>query len=189
VIVASVLIVQHAFAFGGKLTDQHEDLLSFWVPNYCTLGKALAHGHVPLWNPAVAGGLPFAADPQTGWGYLPAMLAFAALPCDLAMRWFLVLQPALGGVALYGFRRTERLGRVAATVGGLVLALAVGGSWVGIALPFAAAIASTAVILLFAARCLRARGWARRLAWAAVTAVAWGQLAAAYGSDGLAMGT
>src|SRR5437868_3049609 len=46
-IVGSVLVVLHSFAFGGRLTLQHVDILSQWLPTYCFLGKSLAAGHIP----------------------------------------------------------------------------------------------------------------------------------------------
>src|SRR5947207_262359 len=77
----------------------------------------------PAWNPAVMGGVPFAADPQSGWMYAPVMVLFTALPCDVAIRAMVVLQPILAGLGIYWFTRIEGLSRPAATVGGLALAL------------------------------------------------------------------
>ncbi|HEX9234646.1 MAG TPA: hypothetical protein VF972_00005, partial [Actinomycetota bacterium] len=121
-IVGSVLIVLHAFAFGGKVSSQHPDVLGFWLPTYCFLGKSIAAGHIPAWNPHVMAGVPFAADPQSGWMYIPAMLLFAGLPCSVAIRLIVVLQPILGGLGLYWFLRSEGLSRPASTSGGLALA-------------------------------------------------------------------
>ncbi|MDP9343795.1 MAG: YfhO family protein [Actinomycetota bacterium] len=184
-IVAAVLVVLHSFAFGGRLTLQHVDVLSQWLPTYCFLGKSLAAGHIPAWNPFVMGGVPFAADPQSGWTYLPAMALFSAMPCDVAMRWFIVLQPVLAGLGLFWFLRSEGLGRAASTTGGLVLALVVAESYIGISIPFSGTLAWTALMLAAASRLLRAGAWPARLTWTAGTAVAWGQVAAAHLSDGL----
>ena len=85
-IVGAVLILLHAFAFSGLITNQYEDLLPYWLPNYCFLGRSLASGTIPLINPTVLGGVPFAANPQTGWMNLPVMSLFSTLPCDAAMR-------------------------------------------------------------------------------------------------------
>src|SRR5207249_2737818 len=105
-IVVAVLVVYHDVAFGGRLTNQHEDVLGLTMPTYCFLGSNLAAGHIPLWNPSSLAGLPFAADPQSGWAYLPAMLLFAAMGCGAAMRWYVVLQPMLAGLGLYWFLRS-----------------------------------------------------------------------------------
>ena len=187
-IVLAVLMVDHAFAFGGKLTNQHEDVLGLTLPTYCFLGKSLATGHIPLWNPFSLAGLPFAADPQSGWTYVPAMLLFSVFSCARAMRWYVVLQPMLAGLGVYWFLRGERASRAAATVGGLTLALAMAGSYVGLSIAIAAALAWTALLLAAASRYWRAQTWPARLGWLAGAAVAGGQLAGAYAADGLAYG-
>src|SRR5262245_43998818 len=104
-ITGSVLIVLRAFAFGGMLTTQHPDDLALYMPNWCFLGGQLSSGHIPAWNPHVMGGLPFAADPLSGWMYLPVMGLFTLLPCRLAMQWFIVLQSLLAGLGIYSFLR------------------------------------------------------------------------------------
>jgi len=56
------------------------DSASQYFPWYAFLGSSLRAGHIPGWNPAAFSGTPFAANPLSGWTYLPAMLFFAALP-------------------------------------------------------------------------------------------------------------
>jgi hypothetical protein len=189
-IVAAVLVVQHRFAFGGMLTNQHPDILAMWLPTHCFLGNSLAAGHIPAWNPYILGGTPSAADPQSGWMYLPAMLLSTALSCGTALRWFIVLQPLIAGLGMYGFLRSERLSRVAATSGGVVMALLIGGSYLGVQLPFAGALAWTTVLLFTTSRFVRTeRAWPVRLGWLLAAAVAWGQIASAHLSNGLVVGT
>src|SRR5439155_8807228 len=106
-IVVAVLLVLHLYAFSGLGSRQNPDVLPLWLPTYCFLGKSLAAGHIPAWNPYSMAGAPFAADPQSGWMYLPAMLLFSAMSCGAALRWFIVLQPLLAGLGLYGFARSE----------------------------------------------------------------------------------
>src|SRR5439155_20775719 len=86
-IVGVTLFALRAFAFGGQLTTG--DALSLFLPTYCHLGNVLAAGHIPAWNPGTFTGLPFAGDPQSGWMYAPVMLLFTALPCAVAIRWFI----------------------------------------------------------------------------------------------------
>jgi hypothetical protein len=188
-IAGSVLLVLHDVAFGGMISNQHPDVLAFWYPSWCLLGKSLAAGHVLAWNPHVMAGVPFAADPQSGWMYLPPMLLFSALPCSVAMGWMIVLQPMLGGLALYAFLRAEGLSRPAATVGGLALALGLSASRLVLFLPFPSALAWTAVVLAAAARLVRSTTRRGRVLWVLATAVAWGQLAAAHLGHGLILGT
>jgi len=188
-IVASVLVVLHAMAFGGRVTFTQPDVAALWLPNFSLLGESLRHAAIPYWNPYVMGGLPFAADPQSGWMYLPAMLLFWALPAASALRWYLVLQPIFAGLGVYWFLRAERVSRPAATVGGLVLALVIAGSRLVVDLPFPAVLAWSALMLAVGARYLHADRWPTRLGWAVATAIAWGQIAAIHLSHGLVIGT
>ena len=188
-ITGAVLIVLHQIAFGGRVSSQHPDVLGFWLPTYCFLGENLAAGHIPAWNPHVMAGVPFAADPQSGWMYLPAMALFTTLPCHTAIRWIIVLQPILGGLGLYAFLRSEGLSRPAATLGGLGLALPLASSRLGQFLPFPSSLAWTAVVLAACSRYFRQRTWPSRLMWLGAVALAWGQLAAAYLAHGLVIGT
>jgi len=189
VIATSVLIVLRAFAFRGMLTAQHPDLLSTFLPSWCFLGRSLASGHIPAWNPHVMAGVPFAGDPLSGWANVPVMALFSIFPCAFAMRWVIVLQPLVAGLGVYWFLRTEGTSRVAATVGGTMLALAIAGSAFALALAFAATLTWTAWSLAGAARLMRARSWPGRLVWLALTALAWGELAATHLSNGTVPGS
>ncbi len=188
-IVASVVLAERGFVFARLLTNQHPDILSFWLPRSCLMGRSLAAGHVPLWNPFEMAGTPFAADPQSGWLYLPWMLTSWLFPCGDGLRAFIVLQPVLAGLGLYWFLRMEDLHRPAATAGGLALGMAIAASNVGISLPFAGTLAWTPFVLVGASGYLRSSRWSRKLAWLALGALAWGQVASAHMSHGLVMCT
>jgi hypothetical protein len=185
---AVVLVVLHRIVFDGLVPADNRDLLGYFLPAHCFLGRSLASGEIPLWNPYAMAGAPFAADPQSGWMHLVAMTLYGFLSCDLALRLFLVAQPVLAGWGLYCFLRTEGLSRVGATTGGLLLALAVAGDRVS-SVPFSSSLAWTALTLAAAARSVNAATWAQRLAWAAATGVAWSQIMASMMSHGLAIGT
>ena len=188
-IVAAVLTVLHGFAVGGRLSNQHPDLLGFWMPEFCSLGRALAAAHVPAWNPFAFAGAPLAADPQSGWAYLPAMALFGGLSCGTALRAMVVLQPMLAGLGLYAFLRGEGISRPGSTVGGLGLAMVLADSRLGVFLPFPSAVAWTAVLLALTSAFLRASTPRARLLWMTAAAVAWTQLAAAYFAHGVVLGT
>ena len=188
-IAASVLIVLAQFAFRGKVTVQHFDVLPLWLPNHCFLGTELRSGHIPAWNPFAMGGVPFAADPQSGWLYLPAMFLYSTLPCRVALGWFIAIQPIIAGLGLYAFLRSEGAVRPAAAVGGLSLALSTASSFTAISLPFSGAMAWTMVCLAAVSRVWRTTGWPRRLLWLLATAIVWGQLASAHMGQGLVVGT
>jgi hypothetical protein len=100
-----------------------------------------------------------------------------------------VAQPILAGLGIYAFTRSEGLSRPAATTGGLVLALALSCSRLGLFLPFPESLAWTALLLAGASRYVRATGWSGRLVWALLTAMGWGQLAASHAGHGLVVGT
>lgn len=188
-IVASVLIALRGFAFGGLLTNQHPDILTFWLPRACFMGRSLAAGHLPLWNPHEMAGTPFAADAQSGWLYLTSMATSWLLPCGDNLQAFIVIQPVIAGLGFFWFLRRERLSRIAATAGGLSIAMAMSASNVAISLPFAGSLAWTPYVLVGASGFLRSHGWLRRVPWLALAALAWGQVAAAHLSHGLVMCT
>ena len=169
-IVAAVLVVLHGFWLEGRLTTQQVDLLSWWLPRWCAMGKAVASGHIPTWLPNQFGGVPFASDPQSGWMYVPVMALFATLPCTRAFGWFVTLQPILAGLGMYAFFRHEGTGRPAATVGGLTLALSIAGSAVVLSMPFSGTLAWTGVSLAAVSGFLHARTPASRVGWPNVSA-------------------
>jgi hypothetical protein len=188
-IVVSVLVVLHDIAFRGLLPAEQLDLLGFWLPTHCLLGRSLANGHVLAWNPYAMGGLPFVSDPQSGWMNLEAMVLYSTLRCDRALRAYLVLQPIVGGLGLYWFLREEGLARPAAAIGGLSQALVISGSQMALSLPFSASFAWTAVALATAARYARTVDWPGRLLWLLALAVAWGQILASHASHGFILGS
>ena len=187
-IVGSVLIALRGIAFLPNLSDQHPDILSFWLPRSCMLGRAIADGHVPLWNPFEMSGTWFAADPQSGWLSLPVMTSSWVFGCGGGLRALIVLNPILAGLGLFWFLRKEGLGRIAATAGGLSISMAVSASILAISLPFAGTLAWTPIILVGASGFFARAGW-RRLGWLALAAFAWGQVATSHLSHGLVMAT
>ena len=70
-----------------------------------------------------------------------------------------------------------------------MLALAIAGSAFALSLAFAGTLTWTAVSLAAAARLMRARSWPGRLMWLALTALAWGELAATHLSNGTGPGS
>lgn len=188
-IAAATAFALRGFVFEARLTDVHPDLLTFWLPRWAFLGRSLASGHVPLWNPFELTGTRFAADPQSGWLYLPPMALFSTLGPGTALRAFIVANPLLAGLGLFTFLRVEGLSRPAATAGGLSLAVMIGGSEIAVSLPFAGTLAWTPLVLLGAAGYRRASRWSRRLLWMALGGLAWSQVANAHMSHGLVVCT
>ncbi|HEY7400813.1 MAG TPA: hypothetical protein VH989_07930 [Actinomycetota bacterium] len=188
-IVACVLFALRGFAFRPYVTNQHPDILAFWLPRFSFLGRSLASGHVPLWNPFEMTGTRFAADPQAGWLYATPMALFSILSPGTAMRAFIVVNPLLAGLGMFWFLRKEALGRLSATLGGLALAMPMATSIVAVAMPFAGAIGWTTIVLAAASGYRQANGSAGRLAWLGLAALAWSQVAGAHMSHGLGICT
>jgi Bacterial membrane protein YfhO len=184
-IVVCVAFALRGFVGGGSLSGAHPDLLTFWLPRWAFLGRSLAEGHIPLWNPFEMAGYRFAADPQSGWLYLPPMALFSTLGPVTALNTFIVFNPLMAGLGLYGFLRIETLSRPAATAGGLSLAMMMAASTIAVSLPFAGTLAWTPIVLLAAAGYRHTRRWSRRLLWMALGGVAWSQVASAHLSHGL----
>jgi hypothetical protein len=186
-IVACVLFALRGFAFTPHLTNDHFDILSFWLPRFTFLARSLDAGHVPLWNPYEMMGYRFAADPQSGWLYVPAMAIFSLLSPGAAMRALIVFNPLVAGLGLYWFLRKESLGLMAATAGGLSLAMLMSTSEMAISMPFAGFLAWTTIVLVGASGYRQSLRWSRRLGWLALAAFAWWQVANAHMSHGLMM--
>jgi hypothetical protein len=77
-----------------------------FYPWFWFLGERLRSGHLPLWNPHQFSGTPFAADSESGWTYLAAMLLFTVLPLDAAANAYLLGHILLAGLAVYALGRT-----------------------------------------------------------------------------------
>jgi hypothetical protein len=186
-VAATVLFALRGFVFASQLTNEHPDLLSFWLPRWSYLGREIADLSLPAWNPYEMLGYRFAADPQGGWLYASPMLFFSVLSPGVAMRAMLVLHPLLAGVGLYAFLRVERLGRLAATLASVSLAAMMSTSELVLSMPFAGTVAWTTVVLLSAAAFRRAERASSRIAWLALGAFGWSQVASAHLSHGLVM--
>jgi hypothetical protein len=186
-IVAGVLFALRGFAFHPLLTNDHPDILAFWLPRFAYLGRELSAGHIPLWNPNEMLGYRFAADPQSGWLYVPPMVLFSSLSPGAAMRALIVFNPLLAGLGLFWFLRKESMSRPVATVGGLCLGMLMSTSDMAISMPFAGFLAWTTIALVGASGYGQADRWSRRLAWLALAAFAWSQVAGAHMSHGLVM--
>jgi hypothetical protein len=184
-IVAAVLFAMRGFAFASQLTNDHSDLLSFWLPRWSYLGREVAALSLPAWNPYEMLGFRFAADPQGGWLYAPPMLFFSVLSPAAAMRAMLLLHPLLAGLGLYAFLRIERLGRVTATLAGLSLTAMMTTSELVLSMPFAGTVAWTTVVMVAAAMFRRVERTSSRIAWFSLGAFAWSQVANAHLSHGL----
>src|SRR5207302_10809914 len=78
-IVVSTATVLRGFWLGGRLTNQHVDLLAFWLPRWCYLGSTVSAGHIPPRLPSQFGGGPFASDPPPVRLHAPVHAPFATM--------------------------------------------------------------------------------------------------------------
>ena len=142
------------------------DTATQYYPWYAFLGQSLTAGRIPGWNPATFSGAPFAANPLSGWTYLPAMVIFALLPLVEAPKVYLVFQPLLAALSAYAFARVIGLGRPGAFVAGLAYA---NSGFMQIenlcCSPVASIYAWLPLTLLCAEKALRSTSAAYRAAW------------------------
>ncbi len=116
-----LLVAWYRLVKGGTIIGQ--DAATQFYPWYSYLGERLRHLELPLWNPAQFAGAPFAADPQSGWTYLPAMLVFAAFPLAIAANLYLLVHLALAGFGAYAFARALAISPIGALAAGVAYSL------------------------------------------------------------------
>ncbi|HEX8967263.1 MAG TPA: hypothetical protein VF937_05235, partial [Chloroflexota bacterium] len=161
------------------------DTATAFYPWYAFLGEQLRAGHIPTWNPHEFSGSPFAADPESGWMYLPAMLAFSLLPIEAAIRAHLLFHVLLAGLSAYGLARA--LG--ANALGGLLAATiyAHSGFFEGhnvCCYAYTDVAAWLPMLLLGAELAIRASSWRSRALFWGVAGLALSQILAAWIGQG-----
>ncbi len=86
------------------------------------LGEAVGTaGQIPLWNPHLLSGIPFAADPLSGLWY-PPFWFLAVFPSALSLNLILLSHLAFGGLGMYLWMRREGVGDSGALAAGLLFA-------------------------------------------------------------------
>ena len=111
-------------AAGPGRLPQSLDLMLQYVPNAAYLGASLREARLPLWDPYLGTGMPFAADPGSGAWYLPTWPLLAAFSLYAAVRmalWLHVLWAAFG--AYFFCRGVVAVRPLAACVGAIAFAL------------------------------------------------------------------
>ncbi len=100
------------------------DLVSFLWPMYRFAARSLRANIIPLWNPHLYSGAPFAADNQAGLFYPINLLTFAfGEPSYAVMEGLAVFHIWLAGANAFALARGLSLRRPAALLGGLAFAL------------------------------------------------------------------
>ncbi len=100
------------------------DFNSFYYPLYRFAGAEIVAGRFPLWNPTLWGGMPFAADQQTGLFAPINLLAFVlARPFGYGtLEWLVIANVWLAATLGYAFGRELGARRAAALLGGITFA-------------------------------------------------------------------
>jgi len=100
------------------------DFNSFYYPLYSFAARRIAAGDFPLWNPHLWGGMPFAADQQTGLFSPINLLAFlVARPFTYGtLEWLAIGQVWLASALAYAYCRELGCRRAPAVIGGVTYA-------------------------------------------------------------------
>lgn len=99
----------------------YRDVLFLMLPFKHFLAQHLRHGEIPLWNPWIYMGTPFAGSFQTS-AFYPLNLALL-LPFPLGMNLFLFAHYGLALSGTHVFLRSLRLSRTATAIGSLTFVL------------------------------------------------------------------
>ncbi len=161
------------------------DTATGFHPWYAYLGEQLRTGHIPMWNPYQFAGTPFAADPESGWAYMPAMAFYTGLPLTAAANAFMAFHVLLAGLSTYALARSLCV----PTVGALVSAIAYSysGFFFGhniCCFAYSSVAAWLPVGLLGVERALSSTTWRARACWWACGGLAVSQLLAAWVGQG-----
>ncbi len=103
VALAAVACVYPGLMLGREIPISNEgfalsDLLDVNMPLRVWGARSLAHGHLPLWYPGCAGGMPLAAIPEAAPYDPPSTLFYMMLPPGPATAYTIVLHLVLAGV-------------------------------------------------------------------------------------------
>ena len=176
-IALAVLIVLPVLVFGlpaiaGHVVVPGDDLTQNF-PLRVLVGRQIAGGHLPLFDPYLWSGSPLLADWNAGAAY-PLTLLFAAFPAVAAWSLNLIVTWAVAGTGMFCFLRALRLGTVASFAGALTFAFA-GAMLAQVAhLGLVAGMSWVPVQLLAVLRLAGQRGRASRLRWISVLAATFG---------------
>src|ERR671932_2854929 len=157
------------------------DAATQYYPWYYFLGESLWSGSIPAWNPYQFSGTPFAADPHTGWSYLPAMVLFTLLPLVGAAKGLMFLHLLLAGLFTYALARVLGMG----IPGAFLAALAY--QYSGLfyvqntcCLQYIGVMAWLPLAILGVELAMRSSRWSRRGLWWGISGLALSQMLAAW---------
>jgi Bacterial membrane protein YfhO len=168
---------------GGILVGK--DTVTQYYPWYSYLGERLRSGDIPAWNPYQFSGAPFAADPLSGWTYLPAMILFTILPVSTAAASYLFAHLLLASLFAYALARTLHIN----VAGSMLAAVAYEFNgfmyWRNLCCsPYAGVMTWLPLAILGAELAIRSSRWLDRGLWWGVGGLALSQVLAAWPGQG-----
>ena len=154
----------------GKVTLTTGDSWSYSILMRILVGRLLAHGELPLWNPYTFAGMPLLAALQPGVFYPPNWL-FMLLAPGLAMKLVVISVYQVALIGSYLFGRALNMGRMAALVTGVTFAF--GGFMIDHLeqVNFIAAAAWLPWVLWAIEKIDQSRSWRDSWRWASVGAI------------------
>lgn len=169
----------------GNGTLIGQDSATQFYPWYDYLGQRLRDFEIPAWNPSQFSGAPFAADPQSGWTYVPAMVAFSLFSLSTAISVYLVFHLLLAGFGAFALARAIGIGRLGALTTGIAYELSGPVFSRSICCPAQLQVISwVPVVLLGIEMTMRRENWESRLRWMALTAFGLSQVVASWIGQG-----
>ena len=103
----------------GKIILTGGDGWTYSLPVRVLLGRMIASGTLPLWNPYIFAGTPLLASVQPGVLY-PLNWLFALLPPGAAMNAVMILSFHLALIGAYLYMRRIGVGRIGALVTAII---------------------------------------------------------------------
>ena len=162
-----------------------KDTVTQYYPWYSYLGERLRSGDIPAWNPYQFSGAPFAADPLSGWTYLPAMILFTILPVSLAAGSYLIVHLFLAGLFTYALARVLRINVAGALLAAVAYEFNGFMYWRNLCCsPYAGVMTWLPLAVLGAELAIRSSRWLDRGLWWGVGGLALSQILAAWPGQG-----
>lgn len=160
------------------------DILTFYLPWYEHMGERMRDLDIPGWLPYIFSGAPFAGDPQSGWGYLPAMVIFTISPSVAGYAAFVVFHVVLAAASTYLYAREIGISPIGALAAGLAFTL---GNFMErtacCTIHMQVAVWIPTVLLLYELS-RRALNWRTRIGWLVLAGIASGQMVAGWVGQG-----
>ncbi|MBX9570193.1 MAG: YfhO family protein [Candidatus Obscuribacterales bacterium] len=117
-----LLVIFYAPFICGTASWFIEDITHFFEPLCMFIGRSVAHGHFPLWNPLNYCGMPQAAISSPGIFY-PLNWIFALASFNVGLSFLMILSQALAGLGTFLLIYSFGWGELAAITGGIAIAL------------------------------------------------------------------